>query len=59
MKKIYLTGALFVSALAIAACNNNAADNKAENISCGGGTDIVFFDQGDDTLSVCEDKRAQ
>ena len=29
MKKIYLTGALFVSALAIAACNNNAADNKA------------------------------
>ncbi|HYJ52407.1 MAG TPA: hypothetical protein VEW04_04485 [Allosphingosinicella sp.] len=29
MKKIYLTGALFASALAIAACNNNAADNKA------------------------------
>ena len=29
MKKLYLTGAMLASALAIAGCNNNAADNKA------------------------------
>jgi hypothetical protein len=29
MKKIYLTGAMLASALAIAGCNNNAAENKA------------------------------
>jgi hypothetical protein len=29
MKKIYLAGAMLASALAIAGCNNNAAENKA------------------------------
>jgi Ca2+-binding RTX toxin-like protein len=40
----------------------HAADNKAENISCGGGNDIVFFDQNVDTFlnaNACEDKRPQ
>jgi len=39
-----------------------AADNEADNISCGGGNDIVFFDQGVDTFldaNACEDKRPQ
>jgi Ca2+-binding RTX toxin-like protein len=41
-----------------------AADdnNEADNISCGGGTDRVFFVQGVDTFlnaTACEDKRPQ
>jgi Ca2+-binding RTX toxin-like protein len=37
-----------------------AADNEADSIGCGGGTDTVFFDQGIDTFlnaTACEDKR--
>jgi Ca2+-binding RTX toxin-like protein len=36
-----------------------AADNEADNISCGGGNDRVFFDQGMDTfldINACEDR---
>lgn len=37
-----------------------AADNEADSISCGGGSDRVFFDQGVDTFlnaAACEVKR--
>jgi len=39
-----------------------AADNEADTISCGGGNDIVFFDQGVNTFlnaNACEAKRPQ
>jgi Ca2+-binding RTX toxin-like protein len=37
-----------------------AADNEPDSISCGGGNDIVIFDQGVDTflnINACEDRR--
>jgi Ca2+-binding RTX toxin-like protein len=40
----------------------DAADQEADNISCGGGNDRVLFDQGMDTFlnaNACEDKRPQ
>jgi Ca2+-binding RTX toxin-like protein len=39
-----------------------AVDNEADTISCGGGIDRVFFDQGLDTFlnaNACENKRPQ
>jgi Ca2+-binding RTX toxin-like protein len=40
----------------------HAADGEVDNISCGGGNDIVFFDQNVDTFlnaNACEDERHQ